>query len=194
MARVGRKPLPRLLILPTVYCRSLILNKFVYGCGQQFTNLDSIWSGLHVCGLVGECMTGCVCALCLSEQDRDGILECVYTRMSLPGLQWHLSSEWMEVQCCAWVGWRGKSGCQQALRLCWGSAAPWKYLLYQRKLSKHIFCPWLKALQAWFCLTQNHHFELFFLQCVIMDKVAICIAKLQGKHIKRSTEKKRFLY
>ena len=41
-ARVGRKPLPRLLILPTVYCKSLILNKFVYGCGQQFTNLDSI--------------------------------------------------------------------------------------------------------------------------------------------------------
>lgn len=70
-ARVGRKPLPRLLILPTVYCRNLILNKFVYGCGQQFTNLDSIWRGLHVCGLVGECMTGCVCALCLGEQDRD---------------------------------------------------------------------------------------------------------------------------
>lgn len=107
-------------------------------------------------------MTGCVCALCLGEQDRDGIFECVYTRMSLPGLQWHLSSAWMEVQCCAWGGSRGKSGCQQALRLCWGSAAPWKYLLYQRKLSKHIFCPWLQELQAWFFPAQNHHFELFF--------------------------------
>lgn len=79
-ARFGRKPLPRLFILPTVYCKNLILNKFVYGCGQQFTNLDSMWSGLHVCGLVGEHMTGCVCALCLGEQDKDGMFECVYTR------------------------------------------------------------------------------------------------------------------
>lgn len=31
----------------------------------------------------------------------------------------------------------------------------------REKLSKHIFCPWLKALQACFCPTQNHHFELF---------------------------------
>lgn len=71
-ARAGRKPLPRLLTLPTVYCKNLILNKFVYGCGQQFTNLDSIWSGFHVCGLVGERMTGCVCALCLGAQPRLG--------------------------------------------------------------------------------------------------------------------------
>lgn len=77
-ARAGRKPLPRLLILPTVYCKSLILNKFVYGCGQQFTNLDSIWSGLYVCGLVGERMTGCMCALCLGEQDWEGMFECVH--------------------------------------------------------------------------------------------------------------------
>lgn len=100
-ARVGRKPLPRLLILPTVYCKSLILNKFVYGCGQQFTNLDSIWSGLHVCGLVGERMTGCVCALCLGERDRAGLPECVHTRARLGGLWWHLCPQRMEVRGCA---------------------------------------------------------------------------------------------
>lgn len=92
-----------------------------------------------------------------------GSLSCVYTRMSLPGLQWHLISEWMEVQCCVWGGWRGKSGCQQALRLCWGSAAPWKYLLYQRKLSKYIFCLLLK--QGWFCPTQIHHLWFFTMTC-----------------------------
>lgn len=36
-----------------------------------------------MCGLVGERMTGCVCALYLGEQERDGTFECVYTRAGL---------------------------------------------------------------------------------------------------------------
>lgn len=31
-----------------------------------------------MCGLVGERMTGCMCALCLGEQDWEGMLECVH--------------------------------------------------------------------------------------------------------------------
>lgn len=162
-ARVGRKPLPRLLILPTVYCKSLILNKFVYGCGQQFTNLDSIWSGLHVCGLVGERMTGCVCAVPGRAGQGRAAWVCAHK-----GCVWEGSggicvpSEWKceDVREAAGKERRdggGPSGCAEVLQLSGNICC------IREKLSKRIFCPQLKALQAWFCPTQNHHFNCFSL-------------------------------